>query len=242
MERKYSMERFYEVIGGSRQNFHQRRCKQVNKEQMEKGILEQVHLWRQDHPAMGSRALYKSMQEAGEDLPLGVTSFEQLLSRHGLTVGKMKKSFPQTSDGKAKRGYPNLANGLILNNINQLVVTDITYFWVADRWYYLFILKDVYSQHLLSLLPCEDMQAGNVLRMLQDLEQARKRVNLQGCIYHSDNGSQFESKDVLGYLDSMKMRVSRAASCEQNGSCEQMNHIVKNMYLRHFNSSHLSCH
>lgn len=234
LERNYSMERFYEVVGGSRQNLHQRRSRLEDKALLERRVLEQVRLWRQDHPAMGSRTMYKSMQKAGIQIPIGVTGFEQLMSKYGLTIGKGKRSVPRTSDGNGKRDYTNLTNGLILNNINQLVSTDITYFWVVDRWYYLFVLKDVYSQHLLSLLPAQNMCGKNVVHMLEDLEKARRQADLKGCIFHSDNGSQFDSKEVLAYLNQLGMRVSRAASCEQNGSCEQMHHIVKNMYLGHF--------
>ncbi len=234
VEGKYSMERFYEVVGGSRQNFHQRMSRSRKKEEVERRTIEEVRLWRQGHPRMGSRTMYRSMKEAGIGLPIGVTAFENLMAKHGLTMGKMKRSFPQTSDGKGKGSYPNLTNGLVLNDINQLVSTDITYFWVADRWCYLFVLKDVYSQNLLSLLPARDMSGENAVRMLEELEKIRSPAELEGCMHHSDNGSQFDSREVLGHLQRLKMQVSRAASCEQNGSCEQMNHIVKNMYLRHF--------
>ena len=228
------MERFYEVLGGSRQNFHQRMSRFRKKTEVERRIIEEVRLWRQDHPGMGSRTMYQSMKGAGIGVPIGVTAFENLMAKHGLTMGKMKRSFPQTSDGKGKGNYPNLTNGLVLDDINQLVSTDITYFWVTDRWCYLFVLKDVYSQNLLSLLPSRDMNGDNAVRILEELEKTRGPGDLEGCIHHSDNGSQFDSSKVLAHLQRLKMRVSRADSCEQNGSCEQMNHIVKNMYLRHF--------
>lgn len=234
LERKYSMERFYEVMGGSRQNFHQRMDRFREKQKVESQIIEQVRLWRKDHPRMGSRTMYGSMKAAGIDLPIGVTAFENLMVKYGLTIRKVKRSFPQTSDGKGNRNYPNLTNGLVLNDINQLVSTDITYFWVADRWCYLFVLKDVYSQHLLSLLPSRNMNSENAIRMLKELEKTRGPTDLEGCIHHSDNGSQFDSRQVLDHLKRLKMQVSRAASCKQNGSCEQMNHIIKNMYLKHF--------
>ncbi len=116
---------------------------------------------------MGSRTMYGSMKAAGIDLPIGATAFENLMAEYGLTIRKAKRSFPQTSDGKGNRNYPNLANGLVLNDINQLVSTDITYFWVAGQWCYLFVLKDVYSQHLLSLLPSRNMNSENAVRMLR---------------------------------------------------------------------------
>ncbi len=233
-ERKYSMERFYEVVGGCRQNFHKRMAGAFNRREKEKQIVAQVKLWRENHPKMGSRTMYSSMKAAGIEVPIGISAFEKLMSREGLTVRNTKRSIPQTSDGKGKREYPNLTNGLVLDDINQLVSTDITYFWVVDRWYYLFTLKDVYSQNLLSLVPSQHMKGENAIQLLRELEKVRQASQLNGCIHHSDNGSQYDSEEVLAYLQKLKMRVSRAGSCEQNGSCEQMHHIIKNMYLRHF--------
>lgn len=233
-ERDYSMENFYEVVGGSRQNYHIRKERLVKRREREKRVLEEVGLWRQEHPRMGSRTMYYSMKRAGIALPLGVTAFEQLLSSKGLTVGSDKNRFPRTSDGKGKGRYTNLTNGLVLTDINQLVSTDITYFWVAQRWCYLFVLKDVYSQHLLALIPSQNMDGENAISMLNEMEKVRQASSLKGCILHSDNGSQFNGKEFLAKLEGLEMQVSRAYSCEENGSCEQMNHIIKNMYLRHF--------
>ncbi|MBK9023482.1 MAG: hypothetical protein IPL69_05790 [Saprospiraceae bacterium] len=39
----------------------------------------------------------------------------------------------KTSDGKGKKTYPNLTNGLVLNGINQLIVGDITYYMVDGK-------------------------------------------------------------------------------------------------------------
>ena len=233
-ERWYSMERFYKVLGGSRQNFHRRRMTCAKRQELENQLVKQVRIWRLDHPKMGSRTIYNSMKASGFELGMGVSAFEKLLSRKGLTVQPTKRTFPQTSDGKGKGSYENLTNGLILDNINQLVSTDITYIWIADRWHYLFTLKDVYSQKLVSLVPSTNMKGENAIRLLRELEQQRQASQLKGCIHHSDNGSQYDGKELLGYLKRLEMRVSRAGSCEQNGSCEQMHHIVKNMYLRNF--------
>lgn len=201
---------------------------------MEDLIVSSVKTWRRSHPEMGSRVMYHSMHEAGFHIPVGITAFERLMSRAGLTVKKAKKYGPFTSDGKGKKDYPNLANGLNLNGINQLLVADITYFWAEEQWCYLFVLKDVYSQRLISLIPSRTMKADNTVATIKDLVQLRGRENLQGSIHHSDNGSQYESKTFRNYLAKLKMKISRAGRCKENGSCEQMNHIIKNMYLRHF--------
>lgn len=234
LENKYSLEELYSQIGKSRQSYYKAICSQQKRKHRTQAIIEQVLLWRTKHPRMGSRSLYFTMKEAGIDLPIGVTAFERLLSERGLTVGTAKRSGPYTSDGLGKRNYSNLTNGLILNNINQLIVADITYFWVNSKWCYLFVLKDVYSQRIISLVPSEDMKSKNGITTLNDLQRLRGKEKLKECIHHSDNGSQYEADEYKKYLENLGIKISRAKSCKENGSCEQMNHIVKNMYLMHF--------
>ena len=234
LDKSYSMERFYSILGKSRQTYHKALLTQQKVVERDQQIIAHVMEWRSRHPRMGSRALYYTMIESGVDLPIGVNSFERLLSQKNLTVGTAKRSSPLTSDGLGRRNYPNLTNGLVLNDINQLIAADITYFWLRSKWCYLFILKDVYSQRIISLIPSENMKARNAVQTLIDLKRLRGKKALRNCIHHSDNGSQYEAQSYKNMLQKLNMKISRAKSCSQNGSLEQANHIVKNMYLRHF--------
>lgn len=231
LEKSYSMEALFRSIGKSRQDFIQGNSRNILRQARDEKVVELVYKWRDLHPKMGSRTLYYSMVRAGIDLPFGVNSFENLLSHKGLTVGKIKTSFPRTSDGKGKGRYENLTNGLRLTDINKLIVGDITYFWVESRWHYIFTLKDVYSQRIISLKPSRDMTAQNALCCLTELIDIRGRTALKGCIHHSDNGSQYNSNKYIDQLDLLGIVISRASSCQENGSSEQLNHITKNMYL-----------
>ena len=130
-----------------------------------------------------------------------------------------------------------MTNGLIINDINQLIVGDITYFRVGVEWCYIFVLKDVYSQRVISMIPSQDMKAVNVLANLKELVTIRGESNLEGCIFHSDNGSQYDSLAFTTELNRLGIRISRSATCSQNGSSEQCNHIIKNMYLEHLGIS-----
>jgi len=228
------MESFYTQLGKSRQLYRKLSIQNKSKTETEKRVLDLVRAWRIDHPKMGSRSLYRSMEEAGEDLPIGVTAFERLLSRSNLTVGVARRNGPYTSDGKGRGNYPNLANGLLINDINQIVVADITYYYLVDDWCYLFVLKDVYSQRLISLLPSRNMKAENAKLTLEELSKIRGEDMLTNCIHHSDNVSQYESTLFRKKLATLSMRISRASSCQQNGSSEQCNHIIKNMYLKNY--------
>lgn len=225
------MESVYHTIGKSRQHYAQQLCGARSRKLTESAVIDEVIKWREDHPRMGSRAMYYSMREAGVELGLGVSKFESLLSQRGLTVGKIRRYGPQTSDGKGKEGYENLTNGLVVDGINQLIVGDITYYWVDEKWHYIFTLKDVYSQRILSIHPSRTLQMENALKCLTELEVARGRPSLEGCIHHTDDGSQYNARAYVNQINALRMRISRSSSCQENGSAEQLNHVVKNMYL-----------
>ena len=231
LERSYSMEYLYRTIGKSRQHYMQNHEREVKTNQLEFRVIQAVINLRKDHPRMGSRAMFYSLKATGEDIGIGVTKFEQLLSERGFTVGKIRRSGPYTSDGKGKESYDNLTNGLRLNDTNQLVVADITYYWLEANWRYIFTLKDVYSQKILYLQPSRDMMMENGLKCIEEMVKMRGKASLSGCIHHSDNGTQYNAKKYKKALFNLQMKISRSCGCKENGSAEQLNHIVKNMYL-----------
>jgi len=238
VDRVYNMEGLYKIIGKSRQHYAQAVNRQLQTNVRDKAILDTVRQWRVKHPKMGSRVLYHSIKEAGIDLGIGINKFEHILSKHGLLV-RIHKGWPKTSDGKGKESYENLTNGLQINNINQLVVADITYIMVGLSWHYLFTLKDAYSQRLISLVPSTDMTVKNALNCLKDLIKLRGQPALIGCIHHTDNGSQYNAKIYKKQLAKLQMTISRSSSCQENGSAEQLNFILKNMYLNNYGISNM---
>ena len=232
--RSFSMENLYRFSGGSRQWLSQYGTRQRNMAMLENIIIPIVKQWRKIHPKMGSRQMYHSLINQGIDLQVGVNKFERIVSKYGLGAGTAKRFRPHTSDGKGKEAFSNLTNGLVINNLNRLIVGDITYFDIRGEWFYIFTLKDVYSQYLLSLTAAGSLEEQHAITALKECQRNRGSQALKGCIHHSDNGSQYNGKAYKKLLSSLEMYISRAENCKQNGSAEQLNHIIKNMYLNHW--------
>ena len=226
------MESLYREVGITRQAIWQYKRREVGHEVLVNEVIELVKNERKKHPKMGSRIMYHTISNVeGNKLKIGINKFEKIVSGAGLTVGKYKKRSPKTSDGMGRNNYPNLTNGLVLTNINQLMVGDITYYELEDRFYYIFTLKDVYSQRILGLLPAMTMESKNANECLDSAIKIRGQEQLMGCIHHTDNGSQYNAASYIKRLKETGLQISRADNCQENGSAEQLNHIVKNMYL-----------
>lgn len=226
------MESVFLEIGYSRQGLSQNVSRKKAEDDLDKEIEQLVIGLRVNHPRMGSRSMYNTLNNKGLSLGIGVNKFENIVSRLNLTVKKGRTFKPKTSDGKGRKEYPNLINGLVVKDIRNAIVGDITYYLVDNKWHYIFTLKDIYSQRFLGIYPAATLKAVNALQCLDQAIQQVGSEGLRGCIHHTDNGSQYEADKYLMKLEKLGMKVSRAENCLENGSAEQLNDIIKNMYLK----------
>ena len=225
------MEQLYREVGYSRQGLSQHQKSEVQIDKQKSDVLELAKVWRANHPGFSARTLFYSILNQGIHLGVGINRFERWVAEAGMNVRKSRPQVPKTSDGKGKKTYPNLTNGLVLNGINQLIVGDITYYMVDGGWHFIFCLKDVYSQFILCLLPSKNMKAEQAVVSLKRCISIRGAQNLKFAIHHTDNGSQYEALIYLMLLNELGMQISRSKKCKENGSAEQLNDNVKNRYL-----------
>lgn len=224
--RGYSMERLYAYLGVTRQALHQQQKAMLHQTLKEQEILRQVRDFRERHLRMGSRCLYYSL----DIKRMGVSKFEELMSRNNLTVPVKRKRI-KTTDSQGCNYYPNLINGKKLTGINQLIVSDITYYYTVNQMLYIFTLKDVYSQRILSLRASDNMKALNALKTLDDFIKVRGSGPFPLLIHHSDNGKQYDATVFKAELAKLEIQISRAGNSLENGSSESLNNIIKNQYL-----------
>lgn len=124
------MNQVYRAIGTSKQNVHQRLNRDLeNNDEQEQllGIIRQV---REDHPEMGARPLYRRIRPK----TMGRDRFYHWYVSTGLTV-KPTKNWRRTTDSSGVIRFQNLVEGKKLNGINQVWVSDITYYDLNDKFY-----------------------------------------------------------------------------------------------------------
>jgi putative transposase len=129
------------------------------------------------------------------------------LMREDNLLSIRRRRFVVTTDSDhGWRIYPNLACRMIVTDINQLWVADITYVRLQQEFIYLAVILDVYSRRVVGwgLSRRLERQVAQ-----QALEMAlTERRPLRGLVHHSDRGVQYASGDYVKRLESSGITIS----------------------------------
>lgn len=225
----YSLNSFYRAIGVSRQAVHQRLERQKHEQAKQHQLLFLVYQLRQEHPTMGVRDMYYYLKPDS----MGRDCFEQFCKANGFTSKKVKKH-SRTTDSSGVVRFPNLAESLSPCRINQLWVSDITYFQLRDKFYYLTFITDAYSRRILGhSFSSRLFTEHTTLLALNMAIRTRKGMSMEGTIFHSDGGGQYYDREFVKRTADLKMRNSMCCYPWENGKAERVNGIIKNNYLIH---------
>lgn len=223
------MEGFYRLCGISRQGFMQGRERLVATEKVMKAIEKEVSVYRSNKDRRaGSRSLYYNLS-IGLRYGIGVNKFERLMSRYGLTLVPMRVRVVTTHSSSQSWNYSNLAEGLVIDGINQLVVGDLTYIYMGTDLYYLFVLTDVYSSRIVGYHLGKRMRKEEACLAQQQWLDLRSIEQLEGCIHHTDGGGQYLSKVYREQMEGVRVSISK--NCLDNGFAEQRNGLLKHHLL-----------
>ena len=189
------------------------------------GLIYEV---RSMHPGMGLRTIYEKIQPEG----VGRDNFIAIGVQYRLE-GEYKAPKTTFSDIHAASRFTNLLVDREFNDVNQVWSSDITYYKLKDRFYYISLIMDVFSRRIIGYELSDNLRAENNIRALKMALKTRgiKHYN-NGLIHHSDRGSQYVSKDYLNVLQTYGIQVSMCRSVYENTHLERVNRTIKRQYLQ----------
>ncbi len=225
------MNQLYTALGISKQAFHQKmdRLSVVLSEQ--KQLLVLIYQIREDHPTMGVRDMYfKLMPEH-----MGRDAFECFCRAEGL-MSSLPKNWRRTTDSTGVVRFDNLLPGLTISRLNQVWQSDITYYELNGRFYYITFILDAYSRRILGYkLSTRLITEHTTLPALEMAIKQRCRCfkELNNVIFHSDGGGQYYDKAFLKLTAKYNFINSMCEYAWENGKAERLNGVIKNNYLKH---------
>jgi transposase InsO family protein len=227
----YSLNKLYQSIGLSKQSFHQRMDRYLQERSIEEQLMLIVYLVRQDHPTMGLRDIYfkTNPQNIGRD------RFEMLCKQSGLALERTHNK-RRTTDSSGVIRFENLLLGLIINKPNQVWQSDITYFELNQRFYYITFIIDAFTRIIVGHAVSQRLTTEQTtLPALNNAIKCRLDLNMdiKMLIFHSDGGGQYYDKEFLRLTTKNQIKNSMCEYPWDNGKAERINGVIKNNYLIH---------
>ena len=222
------MNAVYAIAGASKQGFHQYLNRRLRQQDAEAQLLPVIRQIRADHPKLSVRKMYWMVKPDS----MGRDRFEAFCLSEGFGVAVVK-NYQRTTYSLGVTRFENLLLQMReLTAINQVWVSDITYFRLGERFYYLTFIMDRFSRRIIGYQASESLLTEQTT--LPALEQAittRKGQAIRGTIFHSDGGGQYYCKQFLALTARSKLKNSMAESVYENPHAERVNGIIKNEYL-----------
>jgi transposase InsO family protein len=183
---------------------------------------------RRDHPRMSARDIYLKLQPGC----MGRDQFERFCMDSGYRIKKLR-NFRVTTNSLGVTRFPNMIKDIEVTRVNQVFVSDITYFDIGSDTYYLTFIMDLFNREIVGWCASDNLRTeSTTLPALHRVITERGRANLIGAIMHSDGGGQYYCNEFkkltkdLGMINSMTEE-----KVYENSHAERLNGIIKNNYL-----------
>lgn len=223
------------LFGRSKQAYYKDGNHLLLRMMKERMVVDFVLGERKSWPGMGGEKLwYKYSREYPSEYCMGRDAFMDILYGHKLTLRKKKRRCRTTDSEHPYPLYKNLIKGLAVTYFGQVIVSDITYIRMGDRFCFLSIVTDVYSRSIIGYYVGQTLESSNTIKALEKaLPQLENIPGEKGSIHHSDRGVQYASYEYTDILKEHGIAISMTQSGDpkDNAIAERVNGILKGEFL-----------
>jgi putative transposase len=217
----------------SKQSFYQMLFRRKHKYEEQEQLVPLIEEVRRDHPRMSARDIYFKLKPSC----MGRDQFERFCMDSGYRL-KQLRNYRVTTNSLGVTRFDNLIKDLEVTRVNQVFVSDITYYDMGNRTYYLTFIMDLFNREVAGWSVSENLRTENTtIPALEILVKQRGKANLKGAILHSDGGGQYYSNEYK-HLTQNCLHMLNSMTQEkvyENSHAERLNGIIKNNYLYPYN-------
>ena len=187
-----------------------------------------------DDPTYGKRTIARIITR-DHKISVGKQHVRTLMIKMGINPICPQKKKDTSIPNKQHQIYPYLLRGLVIERVNQVWSTDITYIKLKHGFCYLVAIIDWYSRYVISWELCNTMDLDFCLRA-----QERAYALATPEIFNSDQGSHFTSPrfTALPLSKGVQISMDGKGRCLDNIFIERLWRTVKqqDIYIKHYES------
>ena len=235
---RISLVRLCRLLGITRQAYYQHFWQQQAISIEEELIVNQVLNIRRYHRSMGGRKIYELLQPfmLEHQIKMGRDALFNLLANNNLLVKRRRRYAVTTFSNHWLRKWPNLIRSKEITRVNELWVSDITYWKIGREHAYISLITDAYSHKIVGYHVAETLESVHTIEALQMAINNLPKTTTHQLTHHSDRGLQYCSAAYVKLLQDNNIQISMTENGDplENAIAERVNGIVKNEYLKHY--------
>ena len=187
--------------------------------------------------AKGARGIYMRLRHRG--IRMNLKKIRRLMKKYGL-VCPVRKANPYRRMAKALR-----TNAVADNHVKRefrmhgprrILLTDITYIPYDKKFCYLSVIKDAYTEQVLSYVLSESLEVDFVLETVEQLMKNHGISLDTETMIHSDQGCHYTSVKFRELISNYGLRqsMSRRGNCWDNAPQESFfGHMKDELNIKH---------
>ena len=230
-------------FGVTRQAYYQRNVRSLEIAVSDEVVLQMIQEIRGLHPRLGGRKLFVKLKEPFDQqgIKMGRDAFFDLLRNNNILIKRRKRYHVTTNSKHWMKKYPNLIRGVDPLGPNHIWVSDITYWKIKEKHYYISFITDAFSRKIVGYQVAETMEAVESVTALK-MAVNNLSSTVTGVIHHSDRGSQYCSSKYVKVLKKRGIQISMTENGDplENAIAERINGIIKGEYLFNYEIKNLS--
>ena len=206
--------------------YHINRLEQEENDEEDEAV---ISAFKESRNNYGSRKIKKELEK--RDIIISRRRIRQIMMKHGLISNYQVKQY---NSHKIRPNQDLIENELDRNFDNkkrhQVIVSDLTYVSVANKWHYICVLLDLFNREIIghSVGPKKD----SVL-----VKQAFMNANIKLSeieLFHTDRGSEFKNIAIEEILTAFGIRrsLSNPGCPYDNAVAEALYKIIKTEFVR----------
>lgn len=169
--------------------YYQPKKDSVEKAKEDADIRDRIEAVQAKFSFYGYRRIHHHLERL-EGLTVNEKRIIRIMRENGLKAIIWRGFKMKTTNSNHSYGYaPNLLPGRIINGVNQVWITDLTYIRIQTGFIFLSVILDLYSRKAVGWAISTSIDADLCLAALDDA--VRKRQPPRGLIHHSDRGVQY---------------------------------------------------
>lgn len=224
-DRGLTIERMVRLAQASRASYYrfEESARSGSDSDMElRDVIQRIAL---EWPSYGRRRITQELRR--RSWKVNPKRVHRLMREDNLLCVRKRRFVVTTDSNHGKKVYPNLARKMVLTDVDQLWLADITYIRLREEFVFLAVILDAYSRRVIGWALDRTIEDDLTLRALR--MALAQRVIEPGLVHHSDRGSQYASGDYTDLLkeNGIEISMSRKGNPWDNAACESFMKTLK---------------